>query len=108
MAPHFLIPVLVVEADLYEYDVAATSLKKITRGALCRSYWSEFSARFRIDVVQELELGHYIADLEKDFSNIASQIGKHYSVWEQAELYDAEHRAQREMRDGDPRDSLQR
>lgn len=82
--PHFLIPILVMDADLYEYDVANASLRPITRGSLCRSYRGEFSARFRIDVVQEQELGAYLEDLEQDFSSIASQIGKQHSLWEQA------------------------
>jgi hypothetical protein len=88
--PHFLIPILVVEADLYEYNVASTTLRPIVRGALCRSYRGEFSASFRIDVVQEEELTAYLQDLEKDFSSVASEIGEQHSLWEQALEYEAE------------------
>jgi hypothetical protein len=88
--PRFVIPILVMDADLYEYDVASASLRNIARGALCRSYQGEFSASFRIDVVQEQELVAYLEDLERDFSSLASQIGKQYSSWERALEHETE------------------
>ncbi|SRR6266404_2095127 len=82
--PHFVIPILVMDADMYEYDVGSASLRRITCAAICRSYRGEFAARFRIDVIQESALGAYLETLENDFSKIAVQIGKEYPLWEQA------------------------
>src|SRR5207244_5047230 len=40
--PHFVLPLLVVEADLYEYDVSTGLLRRISRAAICKSYRGEF------------------------------------------------------------------
>ena len=76
------LPLLVVEADLYEYDVSACLLRRISRAAICKSYRGEFSARFRIDVIHEDELPNYLHGLRKDFSDIATQIGKEQVSWQ--------------------------
>lgn len=88
--PHFVIPLLVVDADLYEYNVQTADLRPINRAALCRSYSGEFSARFRIDVVTEAELDTYLNELTRDFSGIASQIGKQHATWQESLKHELE------------------
>jgi len=99
--PHFVVPILLVDADLYEYDVASSApLRPIVRAALCRTYWGEFFGRFRVDIVREHDLPHYLDDLERDFGDIASQIASEYHLWEHAETLDANIRGQREGNTG--------